>query len=215
MFCTCISGPDFNACCEQLADVDFAEFRLDLIKANKTQRIDLYKYPKKFIATFRHENGGERACLQILEEAIINGATYIDIDVRSSDIIFIKIQELKKHFDLKTIISYHNFERTPSYSELIAICKLCSDKGSDLIKVVSFINSPADNALIMSLYKDFDNLLAFGMGNLGRISRLASLYFGAPFIYVAPSKQSATADGQFTAAELFEIQKLINFNAVL
>jgi len=55
--------------------------------------------------------------------------------------------------------------------------------------------------------KDFGNIVAFGMGKLGRVSRLASLYCGAAFTYVAADSGQATAPGQFTRSEMEQLLK--------
>jgi len=50
------------------------------------------------------------------------------------------------------------------------------------------------------------NLIAFAMGDFGRISRVLSLYLGSPFTYVSLGKP--IAPGQFSVDEIIKIINL-------
>ena len=53
-------------------------------------------------------------------------------------------------------------------------------------------------------------LLEFGMGKLGKISRVAAPFLGAPFTYVYPKDRKRTAEGQFSEEKMKEIINLIS-----
>jgi len=56
-------------------------------------------------------------------------------------------------------------------------------------------------------------LIAFSMGELGKISRLASLFLGAPFIYTSYEKGKETADGQMDIVSLKKIIELLEYGS--
>ncbi|MDX1596241.1 MAG: type I 3-dehydroquinate dehydratase, partial [Nitrosopumilaceae archaeon] len=61
---------------------------------------------------------------------------------------------------------------------------------------------------ILQLYrkKGKTNLIAFAMGEEGRISRILCLHLGSPYTYVSLGK--AVAPGQFSVDEIKKIAKL-------
>ena len=78
---------------------------------------------------------------------------------------------------------------------------------SKYVKIVTTAKGPTDTATILALYSRAarTNLVAFAMGDSGKISRLLCLYLGSPFTYVALGKP--TAPGQFSAKQLSSILK--------
>ena len=81
-------------------------------------------------------------------------------------------------------------------------------KFSSNVKIVTTAKSTDDSARILQLYnkKGKVNLVAFAMGDLGRTSRILSLFLGSPFTYVSLGKP--IAPGQFSVDEINKIIKL-------
>ena len=80
-------------------------------------------------------------------------------------------------------------------------------KFSSNVKIVSTAKSTYDSTRMLELYnnKGKNNLIAFAMGDVGKISRILCLYFGSPYTYVSLGK--AVAPGQFS---IDEVKKIIN-----
>ena len=83
-------------------------------------------------------------------------------------------------------------------------------KFSNDIKIVTMAKSINDGSRILSLYNNSKNvkLIAFSMGNLGKMSRLLCLLLGSPYTYVSLGKP--IAPGQFSLDEvksIFTIRK--------
>ena len=53
-----------------------------------------------------------------------------------------------------------------------------------------------NNADILSLYNIPGRVVAFGMGNLGKITRIVAPFLGAEFTYAAMDEGAQTAPGQ-------------------
>jgi 3-dehydroquinate dehydratase-1 len=110
------------------------------------------------------------------------------------------------------IISYHNYDKTPELDELEAIVHECYAQGADLAKIATHVNVNRDNSKILSLYKAPGRLVAIGMGDLGRISRVVAPFLGAEFTYASLSDNEPTAPGQISYDRLnqfiMEIQQI-------
>ena len=83
-------------------------------------------------------------------------------------------------------------------------------KYSKNIKIVTFAKTNNDSSRILSLYNNSFNvkLIAFAMGDFGKMSRVLCLYFGSPFTYVSLGKP--VAPGQFS---LDQIKSIVNIRS--
>ena len=81
--------------------------------------------------------------------------------------------------------------------------------GANLVKIAVTANSPSDCATIISLYCYHTNLLAFAMGEAGRVTRIAIPFVSDKFTFASVDEENITAPGQFSASQLEEIFKLI------
>ena len=78
-------------------------------------------------------------------------------------------------------------------------------KFSKNVKMVTMAKTISDGSRILSLYNNGKGvkLIAFSMGNFGRMSRLLCLLLGSPYTYVSLGK--AVAPGQFSVDEVKSI----------
>jgi len=102
------------------------------------------------------------------------------------------------------LVSWHSFKHTPNIS---VMQKKLSEmkKFSKNVKMVTMAKTISDGSRILSLYKNSKGvkLIAFSMGNFGRMSRLLCLLLGSPYTYVSLGK--AVAPGQFSVDEVKSI----------
>ena len=107
----------------------------------------------------------------------------------------------------KLLVSWHDFKKTPSSTELKKKINQMS-KFSSNVKIVSTAKSTDDSTRMLELYskKGKNNLISFAMGDFGRISRILCLYLGSPYTYVSLGK--AIAPGQFSVDEVKKITNL-------
>ena len=80
---------------------------------------------------------------------------------------------------------------------------------ADVVKIVPFARSWEDNLSILSLipYAKERNqkIVAFCMGEKGKISRIFSPFLGAAWTYASLNRSRASASGQLTVGEMREI----------
>ena len=200
---------------EALKKSDYAEVRFDFLKINeipKTLEI-IKKDLKKIVCTLRPKSeggkfeGSEKERISILKLIAEYNPFLLDVEYNTIK----KNKELAKY--LKTtktriLISWHDFKKTPKSPELknkmIQMAKF-----SNNVKIVTTSKSVEDSTRILQMYNSNGktNLIAFAMGDSGRISRVLSLFLGSPYTYVSLGKP--VAPGQFS---LDEMKKIISLN---
>jgi 3-dehydroquinate dehydratase type I len=211
MICTCIAYKNYEQCRRILQRAELAELRLDLLDLTRDQVRRLSGLPAKIIATCREGKFPDNERMALLETAIMSGAAYVDIELEMPGNMKESLNRLAKEKGCKVIISYHNFEKTPEFPELMNIIKRCSDAGADTIKVACMVNNPEDSANLMHLYSKVKNIISFGMGVDGLITRLAAPLLGAEFTYAAADNASKTGPGQVTVREMKSFYRILGF----
>lgn len=207
--CISLANKSFNECVDLIKKYELVELRLDLLMLNDKEFEEILKLNTKLIATCRHGESANNDRISVLKNLIDLGADYIDIELDFKNAFFDEIIEYAKKQNCKIIISYHNFEHTPSKTELQNIIDTAKEKKADYVKIATEVKTQKDVLKILSLYEDNDKIIAFGMGEVGRISRVSSLYMGAEFTYVSADDHTKTAAGQLSINEMREIINII------
>jgi len=210
MICVCVGEKRVSRVLELIAGLGFAEVRLDKIGDITEEGVtDIFSSHPDLIATFRPAEKGERFRRDMLLLAIKSGAAYVDIECESERSFIDEIIELSAKTACKVIISYHNFEETPGDEKLDSIVRLSQSFGADIVKVACMINSTEDNLRLLKLLGRSETVIPIGMGELGRIIRVAPLFLGAPFVYASMPGEAVTAPGQIDFKSLGEIVKRV------
>ena len=145
-----------------------------------------------------------------LLETAKHGFTYVDIELNTPKLTSI-INRLVE-MNIKPIISYHDFQRTPSISQLEKIVQLQMDGGAHVCKLVTTAENLQDNFSCLSLIskmKAKTNIVCFAMGQKGVLSRIFSPLFGAYFTYASINQGLETASGQLSIQRLKKIYELL------
>ena len=207
--CVSIANKSFEECVEIIKKNKLVELRLDLLFFNDKQYEQILKLDAEFVVTCRYGESATLDRINVLKNVIDLGANYVDIELEFNNEFFDEIIKYAKQRNCKVIISYHNFEHTPNKKELQNIVDTAKSKGADYVKIATEVKTQKDVLRILSLYENNDKLIAFGMGEVGRISRVASLYMGAEFTYVSIDDENKTASGQLTVDEMNKVFGLI------
>jgi len=217
---TCVSIAEktpkklYSSLKKALKNSDYAEIRFDFLKQSQVpDALELVKnYLRRCVCTLRPKNeggvfsGNEKERVSILKLISEYNPYLIDIEYNT----------LKKNKNLlnyikktKTgiLVSWHDFKKTPNESQLNKMYNLMK-RFSKNVKIVTTAKSTNDSSLVLSLYHEAKpvNLIAFSMGDYGRISRILCLLLGSPFTYVSLGK--AVAPGQFSLSEMKSILKM-------
>jgi 3-dehydroquinate dehydratase type I len=191
---------------------DLIELRADYLKQVKLAPF-LESRQKPLIVTHRrNEEGGkyqgeERKRLSLLRDAIDLGTDYIDVEL-ASERSFVQ-GLIKNKRGTQVILSFHDFRRTPSHKELQRLFDRMVRLRADVVKIVSFARSWEDNLTILSLIPFAkarkQKIVAFCMGEKGKVSRFFSPRLGAAWTYASLNKNKTSAPGQWTVGELRDI----------
>ncbi len=192
---------------------DYVEIRFDFLKTEHIPQVlqavknDL----GKAVCTLRPKNEGgkfegtEKERKSILKLIAEYNPFLLDVEFNTIRKDANLANFLKKS-KTSLLISEHDFKKTPQFSDLLKKIKQMS-KFSNNIKIVTSAKTTDDSTRVLQLYgkKGKINLIAFAMGDAGRISRILSLYLGSPYTYVSLGKP--VAPGQFSVDE---VKKIIN-----
>ena len=215
MICTSLQNKTYGQILEILGDptVEMAEIRLDLCPLSDEEIEELFsESDTPLIATCRADAcASPEEAERRLRLAIEAGARFADLEIEAPAQVSKEFQHLCRKNGTEIIRSYHNFDGTPDIEILEMALARCFRYGADIAKVVTTCHSAEDAARIESLYsvvlEGVDSLqgrlIAFGMGDAGRDTRLECLKRGAPFTYACRTEEEATAPGQWSVAEMY------------
>ena len=189
---------------------DYAEIRFDFLNPDLVpDALQLIKKDlRKCVCTLRPVSEGGK-----FSGSVKNRISIIKLIAEYNPFLLdIELNTLSKNKNLRRylkstgtdiLLSWHNFKQTPNISVLKK--KLVQmKKFSNNIKIVTMAKSVNDATRVLSLYKNNNTkLIAFSMGNYGRISRILCLFLGSPYTYVSLGKP--VAPGQFSVDEVKSI----------
>lgn len=214
MICVSLNVSDFSECLKMLKSLEFAEVRLDKAHFSSEQIREIFSLPKSLIVTCRPSYCSEEKRKQQLLEAVRYGAKYVDLEIESSAAFKSELIKEARKKGCLIILSYHNYQETPSKKELSRIAGDCFCSGADIAKIACRINSSVDVLALFSLYGSQKarqgKILAIGIGEKGKITRIAAPLLGAPFTYASFKEGSETAEGQLdrkTLERIFNLMK--------
>lgn len=195
--------------------VDYIELRLDSIREVSSQKADyLIREIRKITSTpiiltnRTQKEGGlnrlsEEERIRILEE----NASSVEI----TDVEYFTDDELRQRvIDAAndTIISYHNFDETPSEEYLQKIVDESFRIGS-IPKIAVKPNSMEDTYILLGLQMKNKGIIGISMDKLGSYTRIIAPIMGSPVTYASISKESAP--GQFDVKTTSEMIKKLKY----
>jgi 3-dehydroquinate dehydratase-1 len=171
----------------------------DLLRASRLVRESAGDAP--LIFTFRSpmEGGAERADEQarisaIAEIAEDGGMDFVDIELSCGGAA--RVREACRRSGSRLIVSYHDFEKTPSAEIVLKIMRAALAEEADAVKTAFMPASPADVISLLTAADLFRQetqtpLIAVSMGSLGLVSRAFGHVFGSAMTFASLGKPSA------------------------
>ncbi|MDE1828754.1 MAG: type I 3-dehydroquinate dehydratase [Thaumarchaeota archaeon] len=195
---------------------DYAELRLDFLTPSQIPSClnQARPYLSRCICTVRPKSeggkfqGSEQERISILKLVAEYSPHLLDVEYNTLRRNKRLYQYLKKG-RTNILVSWHDFASTPSEHTLRSMAKKMSIFSKN-IKIVTTAKTIGDTLRVLNLYKGAkkENLIAFAMGDYGRMSRILCTRLGSPFTYVSLGKP--VAPGQFSLDEMksiFQLQK--------
>jgi 3-dehydroquinate dehydratase I len=140
-----------------------------------------------------------------------NSKSFVDLDLETQkeELDFIK----KNGLLINTILSYHNYKKTPAENELNHIVGLMIDRDPDIFKIATKCNNEEDSLRLLKFLIKFKKArlkyVVLGMGNFGLVTRVFGMLWGNEFNFAPISSKSKSAEGQLTREQYEQIFKIL------
>lgn len=194
-------------CIEKGADV--LEFRIDALDnpnfKDIQEIIEEINFP--MIATNRisSEGGSFKGTEEERIDILLKCAPlvdYVDIELQSDDKYIKQIHDT----GVTTIVSYHDFHKTPEINEIMYIVEK-EQKLGDIAKVAFMPNDLDDTLKILAILSHCENIIAISMSDLGSYTRVMASKFDSPITFAAGT--DVTAPGQI---DIETMKSLLNMD---
>jgi len=199
---------------------DLVELRMDYMQPPDLKDL-LKEHPERILVTNRRkeEGGGftgmERERVGLLQEAVRQGAGYVDLELSTEETLMREFIETIRETEGRTqwIGSFHAFNGSISRETLQKKLEEGVKKGADVVKIVPYARTMEDNLKVLTLIpyarKRGQTIIAFCMGEKGKISRVMAHLLGSYLTYVSIERGEETAPGQLTLREFQTIMERI------
>ena len=206
---------------------DLMEWRIDsydhveniaaCVKTLEALRAIIGEIPLIFTCRIDTEGGVRKISgdhrLNLIQDAIKSALIdIVDIEL-ANDSAFIRtaIDAAARH-NVKVIGSFHDFEKTPEESDLLAKLVLAQDLGADIAKAAVMPKDYRDVLVLLSAtLKAREKLeipiVTMAMAQTGAVTRIAGGLFGSDITFAAGKK--ASAPGQIPIAALRQAMELL------
>ena len=167
--------------------------------------------PLLFTFRTKKEGGNMAASLlqykELVKRAICSGLVdLVDIELFSDKDTVNELIALAKEKNVKTILSNHDFFKTPSGNEIFSRLKQMEEAGADIAKIAVMPESTEDVLTLLS-----GPVITMSMAGTGLISRLSGEVFGSCLTFGAAGNISAP--GQIDALKLRSVLHILHENS--
>lgn len=206
---------------EKMAEVstlaDIIELRLDVMEKFDLKEI-IESATNPILVTYRsRREGGEGSAdygtrVRYLLDAMEAGADYVDVEFS------IPLEWRRRVFQMKgscgLVVSCHLLTGTPFREKLERIMENMAATGADIVKIVTWARAWEDNFRVLELIPKAQTMgigiIAFCMGPLGRISRIACPLMGGYMTFASLEKGQESASGQIPAPDMKKILEMLS-----
>lgn len=138
-----------------------------------------------------------------------NAVSYIDLELNSEPEYFEAVKQVVKSGQNKLMLSYHNFDGTDSYDEILSILARMEEMGADVMKLALYARDKTDfqtAAAAGATYslKTEKPMIMISMGEEGRLSRVLPEVMGGCLTFASGVR--ATAPGQLTLEDILKMR---------
>lgn len=213
--------------CIRSEEIDLIEWRVDFFdeveKINSVlevleELVKVNSIPLLFTFRTKKEGGNKEVSIEyyfqlnkaIAESKLIN---IIDIELHIGEAYTKNLIDISQKNGIFTIISNHDFEKTPSKEELVVRMKKMQDIGGDIAKIAVMPNSVSDVINLLDVTSEMSKeliipIVTMSMSDKGLISRLVGESIGSSITFGTVGKPSAP--GQIPVKELKGVLEVIH-----
>ncbi len=213
MICVSVAATSAHGCLQMIEGLKCVEIRMEDMIATVAEIGRIFDGARITIATCRPGRMDDNRRKAAILAAIDAGASFVDVELENEPSYRIEIIDRARLKGTKVIISFHDYQKTPSREELETAVQRSFEAGADICKIACRSMGPADNAVLLGLLGRKERkgrVIAVGMGEEGQITRIAAPFLGSPFTFACLSSEQATAEGQMEIEEMRRILALID-----
>jgi 3-dehydroquinate dehydratase I len=184
---------------------DIVELRIDALRNQGIKGIKDFMddFEGKIIATNRKSSeggffkGSERERTEILWE-VAGHADYVDIELHTNEKYRSKVIKAAN----SSIISFHDFQKTPSVDALLQVVEQEKEIG-DLAKFAVMPHDMQDTLTVFQVLLQVTDTIGISMGDLGKYTRVIASLFGSPLTFASIEEVSAPGQLDIQLTKLF------------
>jgi len=172
---------------------DILELRIDVLEDpdpdEVQQLIKDINYPTIATNRVQSEGGFFKGTEEERTSILIKAAEYadiVDVELQTEEEMRDEIVKAAKY----TIISYHDFQKTPSFEELLDVVNAEKEIGN-IAKFAVMPNEYKDTLTVLNVLSEVSNTIGIAMGALGKYTRIVAPIFGSPITFASIGKESA------------------------
>ncbi len=141
-------------------------------------------------------------------------ADIVDIELFTENTVLTSLLQKAKQYSVKTILSNHDFEKTPEQNEILSRLCTMQQLGADITKIAVMPQNKKDVLTLLCATEQMQcqyadrPFVTMSMGSIGSISRIAGEIFGSAITFGAVQKSSAP--GQIKAKKLKQMLQMIH-----
>ena len=149
---------------------------------------------------------------RLLKEAAFTGADLVDVELALAGGEWASFAEELKKSGAKVIFSFHDFEKTPSEEEMLAVLLKMQEADADISKIALMPQSDEDVMKVLNVCQKMKHTYAdrpyivIAMGERGMPTRLCCTFTGSALTFVTAA--GASAPGQVPADIMSGVRSL-------
>jgi len=221
MICIPIMARDTSEALRRMEEAgplaDLMEIRLDVMDSFDLEEI-IQAASRPLIITYRSKKeGGEGAAdyatrIRFLRTAIELGVDFVDVEYTLP--LEVRKEIFQHRQSTRLIISSHLRYKTPTSEKLEELFRNMAATGADVVKIISTAKQVEDNLKVLALIPPAQKLgieiIAFCMGPLGRISRVATILLGGYLTFASLETGQESAAGQIPVKDIKKILEMLS-----
>ena len=212
---------------QQLQDCDLIELRIDFYENihNLKQVHELLLQVRQqtdqpLLLTYRSlKEGGhiqltDQEYLSLVQTACQSGCVdIVDIELESGNMLVYQLVEIAHQNHVKVLMSYHDFEKTPTVMEMKERLEKMEIMGADICKIAVMPFSYKDVIQLLNTTMEMSQkltkpLVTMSMGKIGKITRIVGELVGSSITFASVGQSSAP--GQLTLEEMQTLLEVIH-----
>ena len=200
--------------------IDFYENIHDLKQVHELLLQVRQQTDQPLLLTYRSlKEGGhiqltDQEYLSLVQTACQSGCIdIVDIELESGNMLVYQLVEIAHQNHVKVLMSYHDFEKTPTVMEMKERLEKMEIMGADICKIAVMPFSYKDVIQLLNTTMEMSQkltkpLVTMSMGKIGKITRIVGELVGSSITFASVGQSSAP--GQLTLEEMQTLLEVIH-----